>query len=195
MTLVKQMFYLKLLQYANCLYFPSGFFHVMSVHVQIPAINPSSMDLAQIGSIGKTAKSTVQVINYPSSAEHIMVRLSEWVHSFYYGFILLMLSLIQCDTNDKTEKQHKIYWQSQSQNILFRLRVNQSQALRCSETGLRSLSVLKEYADPTLAVRMSFMAFNMKQNIIIQRDMTSLSTGLNSGNGRKSWSGSESSWR
>lgn len=65
MTLVKQMFYLKHLQYATRLYFPSGFFHVMSVQVQIPAINPSSMVLAQIGSIGKTAKSTVQVINYP----------------------------------------------------------------------------------------------------------------------------------
>lgn len=51
-------------------------------------------------------------------------------------------------------------------------------ALRCSETGLRSLGGLKEYADPTLARRMSFMAFNMKQNIIIQHNMTSLSTGV-----------------
>lgn len=51
-------------------------------------------------------------------------------------------------------------------------------ALRCNETGLRSLSGLKEYVDPTLALHMSFMAFNTKQNIIIQHDMTSLSTGV-----------------
>lgn len=89
-----------------------------------------------------------------------------------------MLSLIQCDINEKTEKQHKIYWQAQSQDILFRLTINQSQAPCCSETGLRSLSVLKEYADPTLTVHMSFIAFNMKQNIIIRHDMTSLSTGV-----------------
>lgn len=136
------------------------------------------MVIAQIGSIGKTAKSTVQVINYPLSVEHIMVWLSEWVHCFYFGFIVLMLSLIQCDISDKIEKQHKIHWQSQSQNILFRLTINQSQALCCSQTGLRLLSVLKEYASPTLTVHMSFMAFSMKQNIIIQHDMTSLSTGV-----------------
>lgn len=71
-----------------------------------------------------------------------------------------------------------MYWQSQSQDVPVTASNEPITALRCSEAGLRSPSVLKEHVDPTLALHVSFMAFNMKQNIIIQHDMTSLSAGV-----------------
>lgn len=51
-------------------------------------------------------------------------------------------------------------------------------ALRCSCISLRSLNELKEHVNSTLAAGMSFMIFNIKQNIIIQYGVTSSSTGV-----------------
>lgn len=52
------------------------------------------------------------------------------------------------------------------------------QTSRRSCVSLRSFCELEEYVNPALALCMSFMVFNIKQNIIIQYDMTSSSTGV-----------------
>lgn len=79
------------------------------------------------------------------------------------------MTLMRTQTNSK--EQSDIFNRTTSPS---RLRL----ADQTSRVSLRSFRELEEYVNPALALCMSFMVFNIKQNIIIQYDMTSSSTGV-----------------